>query len=648
MTDSGGAKPLAESSVEPVVSGPKLWHLLVYYLVCLLGAGYAELLAIIPGTGISIWLPSGLLLGALLANPRRTWVLWIAVASLAELTGNALWFGNSLPVALLVIFGNAVEALVGAYLIGRFIGWPFRFETLRSVLGFVVLGAVVAPIAAAAIGAVTLAWSEGQDLQQSFWLFWIGDATGMLIAGPAVVAMADLWRRRSWPAVARWPEAAALAIGAILVAAASLSGRLPFGLIIIPLMLLAAVRFHFWGSIASSVTLTLLAAAFQLSSINPFVLVGNELASHVQLQLFLAISTFSTLVVAALAQQNEETLQRLVEANHGLEDRVRERTSRLAASEARLRKVLETAQVGIAFGNEKGMLTDANRTLGLLLGRPLTELGGGMIAWVTVTAAGKRTQLSQELVRLASEGRAGPLEVVLVRPDGTEVPAIFAASGLGGGEHVAFVVDQTEQKRHEEQIGLLMRELNHRAKNTLGLVQSIARHTKAASAAEFLDRFDERIHALAALQNLLVDNKWKGAPLDRIVRDQLSHLRDALETRISVAGPAVILTAPAAQAIALAIHELATNASKYGALSNDSGRIAIEWKIRNGRLALSWTESGGPRVREPSREGFGTTVIGAMVKSALGSEVSIAYEPEGLNWGLEGPLESFAVAEDGA
>ena len=159
MTEVAGTNPSGMGQASP---WPKAWQLALFYALCLLGAGYAKLLATIPGTGISIWLPSGLLMGALVVNRRRTWVLWIAVASLAELTGNLLWFGNSLPVALLLIVGNAAESVVGAYLIHRLVGRPFQLETIRDVLGLVALGAVLAPLVAAAIGGLTLMWSEGQ------------------------------------------------------------------------------------------------------------------------------------------------------------------------------------------------------------------------------------------------------------------------------------------------------------------------------------------------------------------------------------------------------------------------------------------------------------------------------------------------------
>jgi PAS domain S-box-containing protein len=649
VTDDAVLSPAVRSS--PAFAWPGLGQIALFYLLCLLAAGYAELLATIPGTGISIWLPSGLLLGALLVNPRRTWLWWIATASVAELTGEALWFGNGYPGALFFVLGNAAESVIGAYLIGRLVSWPYRMEVLRDVLGLVLLGTILAPLVAALVGGLTLAWQADLPAAEatalfwrSFWLLWIGDATGVLIAAPAVAVVVDFWRRGKLPTITRWPEAAAMAVGAALVAAASLSGQLPFGLIIIPLILLAAVRFHFWGSILSSAAITLLAAAFQLSAVNPFVLVGSELESHVQLQVFLAISAFSTLVVAALARQNERVLLSLLEANRDLEQRVLDRTASLTESEGRLKRVLETAQVGVAFANDKAMITHANEALGRLVGRSVLELRGGTVSWRALLPESERLKFNHELGRLTAEGKAGPVELTLVRPDGAKVQSLFAASRLDDGEVVAFIVDQREQKQHEEHVVLLMRELNHRAKNTLTLVLAIARQTRAASAPEFLARFSERIQAMAALQDLLVANMWKGAPLESIIREQLAHLRDALDTRIAISGPPVVLTPSAAQTIGLAVHELATNSGKYGALSNDAGRIAISWTHRpDNKVRMSWTESGGPLVKEPETKGFGTTVVSAMVKGSLGCDVDIAYEPAGLKWSLECPLDRLTT-----
>ncbi len=178
--------------------------------------------------------------------------------------------------------------------------------------------------------------------------------------------------------------------------------------------------------------------------------------------------------------------------------------------------------------------------------------------------------------------------------------------------------DITELKRQEEQISLLMREVNHRSKNILTLVQAIARQTAASRPADFLRRFDERVRALAASQDLLVKSEWTGADLAQLIRSQLAHFKDFIDARIALNGPDLVVTTPAAQALGMALHELATNAGKYGALSNANGQIRIDWNlVRDGSddmFVMCWRERGGPLVQEPEIKGFGTTVICRMAE----------------------------------
>src|SRR5262249_54865563 len=142
---------------------------------------------------------------------------------------------------------------------------------------------------------------------------------------------------------------------------------------------------------------------------------------------------------------------------------------------------------------------------------------------------------------------------------------------------VSVVEDISARKGHEEQIHLLMREVNHRAKNMLSLVQAIARQTTAREPEDFVRRFTERIQALSANQDLLVRNEWQGVDVEELVRAQLAHFDDLVGSRIAVHGPKLRLNAAAAQAIGLTLHELATNAGKYGALSTDKGHVHVRW-----------------------------------------------------------------------
>jgi PAS domain S-box-containing protein len=208
-------------------------------------------------------------------------------------------------------------------------------------------------------------------------------------------------------------------------------------------------------------------------------------------------------------------------------------------------------------------------------------------------------------------------------------------------KYIGATIDITERKRHEEHVQLLMREVNHRSKNLLGLILSIARRTASTDAEDFIRRFSERIQSLAAAQDLLVKHEWRAVPLADLVRSQLSHFGDLIGGRICIAGPALSITAAASQALGMALHELATNAAKYGALSRESGRLAIIWSVQaegpEAQFDLSWEEQGGPRVATPQWRGFGSTVTSSMVKMSVGGQVSIDYAPNGLQWRLTCP-----------
>jgi PAS domain S-box-containing protein len=244
----------------------------------------------------------------------------------------------------------------------------------------------------------------------------------------------------------------------------------------------------------------------------------------------------------------------------------------------------------------------------------------------------------------AALGKGGPFttEFRIRRTDGTVV--WLSISGLV--EHAetgkprrahGILQDITERKVREEQVHLLMREVNHRAKNMLSLVQAIARQTGARDFEDFIGCFTERIQALAANQNLLIRNEWQGVDVEDLVRTQLAHFADLVGSRIDIDGPKQRLNAIAAQAIGLALHELATNAGKYGALSTDTGRVDVCWGTVGDTFTMSWGERDGPPVSAPKRPGFGTTVIEAMAKHTLDGVVDLDYAPSGLSWRLTCP-----------
>jgi PAS domain S-box-containing protein len=201
---------------------------------------------------------------------------------------------------------------------------------------------------------------------------------------------------------------------------------------------------------------------------------------------------------------------------------------------------------------------------------------------------------------------------------------------------VGVMVEEITQRKHAEELqSLLMREINHRTKNMLSVVLSIARQTAASDTAEFIKHFSARIQALSANQDLLIKSDWRGVDVEDLVRAQLAHFVDLIGTRISVDGPQMRLAAAAAQSIGIALHELATNAGKYGALSGELGRVEIDWRLNGDEFTIGWAECGGPYVEAPKRHGFGSTVISMVAKASVDGDVELDYAPTGLIWRLK-------------
>jgi PAS domain S-box-containing protein len=199
--------------------------------------------------------------------------------------------------------------------------------------------------------------------------------------------------------------------------------------------------------------------------------------------------------------------------------------------------------------------------------------------------------------------------------------------------------DITERLQAEEQRTLLINELNHRVKNTLATVQSLAMQTlrEDVQNKEALALFNSRLAALSRAHDILTHESWKGAQLRQIVDQSVAPFRTT--DRIDVGGPDARVTPKQALALSIALHELGTNAMKYGALSDQGGRITLAWSVDHGALHMSWRESGGPPVTPPTRSGFGTRLIERSLSNDLGGEARILYLPAGVVAQMSTPLE---------
>ena len=201
-------------------------------------------------------------------------------------------------------------------------------------------------------------------------------------------------------------------------------------------------------------------------------------------------------------------------------------------------------------------------------------------------------------------------------------------------------VDITERKRAEERQNLLTREVDHRAKNALALAQSIVRLTRADSVKEYAERVEGRINALARVHTILSLSSWQGAEIGKLISEEMTPYTSS--GQVQSFGPEVGLQPRVAQTLALALHELLTNSAKYGALSALSGRLSITWQTVDDKLALTWQESGGPPVCEPTFRGFGTRGLMASIESQLGGEALFDWRPEGLVCRLLVPITQQA------
>jgi PAS domain S-box-containing protein len=280
-----------------------------------------------------------------------------------------------------------------------------------------------------------------------------------------------------------------------------------------------------------------------------------------------------------------------------------------------------------------------NATLAEMNGAPAADHIGRLV-WDIVPAMReasepqmRRVLETGEIVRVEISGESPELSGIVRHWDKTFYPLKrHDGSILAIG---VMVEEITERKRAEELQSLLMREINHRTKNMLSVVLSIARQTAASDTAEFIKHFSARIQALSANQDLLIKSDWQGVDLEDLVRAQLAHFVDLIGTRISVDGPPVRLAAAAAQSLGIALHELATNAGKYGALSSECGRVDIDWRLSGDEFTIGWAERDGPRVEAPKRHGFGSTVISTVAKVSVDGDVELDYAPTGLTWRLK-------------
>jgi PAS domain S-box-containing protein len=251
-----------------------------------------------------------------------------------------------------------------------------------------------------------------------------------------------------------------------------------------------------------------------------------------------------------------------------------------------------------------------------------------------------------EVAREMSKGaRTQQIEFRVVRPNGEVRWCIgTAAASVDDKGDLARIngvtIDITDRKEADERQVLLAREVDHRARNTLAVIQSIIRLTRAKSVDDYVHAVEGRIKALARAHTLLSDSRWRGADLATLVAEELAPYRAG--DKIRCGGPDVSLQPATAQGLALALHELATNAAKHGGLSSPAGKVTLEWELESEALTLHWSETGGPPVAEPSLHSFGLKVIAASIEQQLGGKAVFKWAPTGLQCQMMIPRSELA------
>jgi len=327
------------------------------------------------------------------------------------------------------------------------------------------------------------------------------------------------------------------------------------------------------------------------------------------------------------------TFEELKGARHQLEERVEARTKELGEAKQRFEIALRGSPISVFSQDKEMRFTWAhNLPTGLsrdqLIGKTDAEVLPPDAA-ATIMAAKRKameTGDAQELetnFELLGRKRSFYLLVEALRDD---------EGSVIGTTSVA--VDITERRVNEDQLRLLLRELTHRSKNLLAVIHAIARQTasRTRSVEDFLDRFSARLVAIGCSHDLLIADDWHGASLRMLVEQQLGEHSDRFGEQIAIEGEDVMLKPEAVQNLGLALHELATNAQKYGSLSDPSGQVSIKWQFceEASKLKLVWQEKGGPPVTPPERSGFGRVMIETVVGQALEGDVRLSFPPKGV------------------
>lgn len=312
-----------------------------------------------------------------------------------------------------------------------------------------------------------------------------------------------------------------------------------------------------------------------------------------------------------------------------------------------LAAIVESSNDAIISKDLDGVVTSWNRGAQLVFGYSAEEMTGSPILKLIPTE--RHPEETDILSRIRRGEKVEHFETVRCRKDGELIHVSLTVSpirGAGGRILGASKIarDITDRVRAEQTQRLLMREVNHRSKNLLAVIEAMVRKTASTTPPqELVERVSQRLQALSAIQNLLVYGDWRGVDLRALAVSQTAPYAGG--GAIELDGPPLLLLPAAAQALGLAFHELASNAARHGSLSQARGAVRVEWALTGldgaKMLELSWREAQGPLVAAPANTYFGTTILKRATEDALDGKVSIDYDAEGLSWKVVAPAREL-------
>lgn len=631
--EPSASKPPPTSNLSPAIVARHSFEVGALYFA----AAYAALALSRGADGVAlIWPAAGISAGLVFALGREA-RLPVALGTFLATVAVNVWFGRTGLLPALFGLANAGEALAVTWLHGLLPGRRTPFRRLVRVLA-VSATAAVSCLTAAGVAALAIGLADASASVPQVWRAWfLSDFVGIAVVGPLVVAIVDLVR--SPPRGHDWtPDVALLLLFAFAAYevlslkpdAAGWIGIAP-GAALLPILI--------WVSARAQPIVPALAVAF-LAALMTYLAVKGEgrygdarLALEVRVlaaQFGLTVASVATWSIAALFMEQ------------------RRADERLRASERRL-ALIAAAAPGVIFSLQRRpdgrlALPFVSATALELLGLDAERISYDPEILLGRLAASDKAALLAALAAPNAEGGVLRLELPLDRFD-KEIWLEFSARATrepdGSVLWHGFIQDVTVRRRFVE-------ELSHRTRNLLTVVQSVAEHTARTSPiGELGDKLGERLSGLAASHQLLAARGWEGAEIGALARAQLAHFADLIGTRLVIEGPRLLLQPQAAQVIGMAVHELATNACKHGALGRE-GVARLAWTDPESdpahRFAMTWLESGGPPYAPSGRHGFGHKVVVEMPTYQLGAQISLEARPDGLAWRLSAPAARVVLA----